>query len=110
MFQMNTFGIPAVLPVREQVAHWSLYTLTQLTACLASIVLMSWQSGRDQTRSNRSKQPDTMTSDDVSKSDTEKDDGLDSYHLRLVWHACNKRNQAIAESLRLAHETTKSSR
>ena len=30
------------------------------------------QSGKDQTRSIRSKQPDTMTSDEVSKSETKK--------------------------------------
>lgn len=69
-FHMMTLGTPAVRPVREQVATSSLQTLTQLTACRVSIVLCNWQSGNDQTRSKRSKQPETITSDEVSKSET----------------------------------------
>ena len=65
-----TLGVPVDLPVREQVAASSLQTLIQLTACFASIVRFNSQSGKDQIRSNRSKHPVTMTSGEVSKSDT----------------------------------------
>ena len=68
---MITLGVPVDLPVREQVAANSLQTLMQLTACLASIVNLRSQSGNDQIRSKRSKHPVTMTSGEVSKSDTE---------------------------------------
>ena len=70
MFQIITLGVPVDLPVREQVAASSLQTLTQLTACLASIVNRKLQSGNDQIRRRRSKHPETITSFDVSKSDT----------------------------------------
>ena len=70
MFQIITLGVPVDLPVREQVAASSLQTLTQLTACLASIVNRKLQSGKDQIRRRRSKHPETITSFDVSKSDT----------------------------------------
>ena len=70
MFQIITLGVPEDLPVREQVAASSLHTLTQLTACLASIVNLRLQSGKDQILKSRSKHPVTITSFDVSKSDT----------------------------------------
>ena len=72
ILQIITFGADgeAAHPVLEQVATKSPHTLTQFTACRASIVRINRQSGNDQTRSNLSKQPDTMKSDDVSKSET----------------------------------------
>lgn len=70
IFQIITLGVPEDLPVREQVAASSLQTLTQLTACLASIVNLRLHSGKDQILSSRSKHPVTITSFDVSKSDT----------------------------------------
>ena len=72
ILQIITFGADgeAAHPVLEQVATKSPQTLTQFTACRASIVRINRQSGNDQTRSNLSKQPDTMKSDDVSKSET----------------------------------------
>lgn len=72
ILQIITLGLPATFPVLEQAATKSSQTLTQLMACLAGIVRIKLQSGSVQTRSNRSKHPDTMRFGVVSKSETSK--------------------------------------
>ena len=71
ILQIITFGFPVAFPVLEHEATKSSHTLTQFTACLASIVRINWQSGRDQIRRILSKHPDTISDGVVSKSETE---------------------------------------